>query len=190
MGVECWVLDVVPPTPLSPWRAFPSTLAGMKRTSLRGLYSPELLESRIAPATFLVTNLLDAGAGSLRAAIDGIGGVGGANDAPGADTVTFSPALFPGGAPGIITLTTGEIPISDTLKITGPGIDRLTISGNNASRIFNIADGDRVMVDPGTTYSLLQVGADVAVRLGTAGDEIVLLGVKISQLTTGWIFGA
>ena len=116
-------------------------LAAMKRISLRGLYSPELLESRIAPATFLVTTLADAGAGSLRAAIDGIGGVGGANDTPGADTITFAPALFPGGAPATITLTTGQIPILDSLAIKGAGIDKLTISGNNASRIFLIDDG-------------------------------------------------
>ena len=119
-------------------------LAGMKRTPLRGLYSPELLESRIAPATFLVTTLADAGAGSLRDA------VGLANAAASADTITFSPALFPGGAPGIITLTTGEIPITDTIKITGPGIDLLTISGNNASRIFKIADSNNAVLHPAT----------------------------------------
>ena len=124
-----------------PFVAAMSLLAAMKRKTLRGLFSPELLESRIAPATFLVTTLADAGAGSLRAAIDGIGGVGGANDTPGADTVTFAPALFPGGAPATITLTTGQIPITDSLAIKGAGIDKLTISGNDSSRIFLIDDG-------------------------------------------------
>ena len=120
----------------------------MKHIPLRGLYAPELLESRIAPATFLVTTLADAGAGSLREAI------GFANAAASADTITFSPALFPGGAPGLITLTTGEIGITDTLTIKGPGIDRLTISGNDASRIFNINDGNGAVLHPASISGL------------------------------------
>jgi hypothetical protein len=39
----------------------------MKRKILRGRYSPELLEARIAPATFIVNSLLDHGSdGTLR----------------------------------------------------------------------------------------------------------------------------
>ena len=69
----------------------------MKRTPLRGLYAPELLEARIAPATIIVTSLLDNGDGdntSLREAILL------ANDPvthSGADTITFKipAALLP-----------------------------------------------------------------------------------------------
>ena len=128
------MLDVVPPTPLSPWHPFPSTLAGMKRTHLRGLYSPELLESRIAPATFTVTNLSDAMLGSLRNVI------GIANASPGADTIAFDPAILP----GVITLSL-EINILDTLTIKGPGIDLLSVSGNDLVRIFNIGDGTALL---------------------------------------------
>ena len=141
-------------------------LAGMKRTLLRGLYSPELLESRIAPATFLVTTLADAGSGSLRAAIDGIAGVGGANDSPGADTITFAPALT-----GIITLTTGQIPIGDTLTIKGPGVDKLTISGGDVSRIFFIDDADPAVLHP-TTISGLTLLDGKAVGGGQSGGAI------------------
>src|SRR4051812_6641941 len=101
----------------------------MKRKILRGLYAPELLESRIAPATFIVNSLLDNGDGAnttLREAIVA------ANLRPGADTITFAAALFPSGAPGTITLAgAAEIDITDTITIKGPGIDRLTISGND-----------------------------------------------------------
>jgi parallel beta-helix repeat protein len=85
----------------------------------------EQLEERTVPATFTVTNLNDSGGGSLRQAILA------ANAAPGVDTITFKPGLS-----GTITLTTGEMAISDSAIIAGPGAGIITISGNNASRIF------------------------------------------------------
>ena len=111
------------------------------RRRLGGLYAPELLESRIAPATIIVTSLADDGSGgiTLREA------VGLANDTvthPGADTITFDPAVLP----GTITLTGGEILINGTLTIKGPGIDKLTVDANDLSRIFKINDsGDPVL---------------------------------------------
>src|SRR5262249_17981988 len=44
-------------------------------------------------------------------------------------------ALF--NSPQTITLTTGELALSDAVTIKGPGSNLLTVSGNNASRIFN-----------------------------------------------------
>jgi Ca2+-binding RTX toxin-like protein len=52
---------------------------------------------------------------------------------------------------------------------------------------FNLAEGDRVMLDPGTTYSLAQVGADTVIDMG-AGNQMILVGVQLSTLTPGWIF--
>ncbi len=52
------------------------------------------------------------------------------------DTITFAP-----GVTGTITLMAGELAITEALTITGPGAQRLTISGNNASRIFSIGAG-------------------------------------------------
>ncbi|MFN8540265.1 MAG: hypothetical protein U0232_22660 [Thermomicrobiales bacterium] len=43
--------------------------------------------------------------------------------------------------PSTITLTTGELGINKNLTITGPGLNKLTVSGNNASRVFNITAG-------------------------------------------------
>lgn len=84
------------------------------------------LEDRTLPTTFTVMNLNDSGADSLRDCISK------ANAASGADTVDFKAGLT-----GTITLTTGEIAISQGLTIVGPGSSQLSISGNNASRIFN-----------------------------------------------------
>src|SRR5262245_27652700 len=66
----------------------------------------EALGERIVPSTFHVTTLADAGDGSLRAA------VAGANIHPGADTVVFDDGLT-----GTIALTSGEIDITDDLKV-------------------------------------------------------------------------
>jgi hypothetical protein len=48
---------------------------------------------------------------------------------------------------------------------------------------------DRIHLDPGTTYTVSQVGADVVIDLG-AGSKTVLAGVTLATLPSGWIFGA
>ncbi|WP_372782596.1 NF038122 family metalloprotease [Phenylobacterium sp.] len=53
---------------------------------------------------------------------------------------------------------------------------------------FNLAEGDRVMLDPGTTFTVSQVGADTVIDFG-AGNEMILVGVQMSTLTGNWIFG-
>jgi Ca2+-binding RTX toxin-like protein len=54
---------------------------------------------------------------------------------------------------------------------------------------FKLAEGDRVMLDPGTTYTLSQVGADTVLDMG-GGHQMILVGVPMSSLSSGWIFGA
>jgi serralysin len=61
------------------------------------------------------------------------------------------------------------------------GIDRVTD--------FNLAEGDRVQLDPGTTYTVSQVGADTVIDMG-GGGQMILAGVSMQSLTGGWIFGA
>lgn len=79
-------------------------------------------------ASLVVTSLADSGPGSLRTAIAG------ANDG---DVVTFSIS-------GTITSLTGELLIGKSLDIVGPSPTKLAVSGNNASRVFNIAGGASV----------------------------------------------
>jgi hypothetical protein len=45
-----------------------------------------------------------------------------------------------------ITLTSGELVIDKSLDIEGLGAERLTVSGNHASRIFDISDGVTVTI--------------------------------------------
>ncbi|WP_206814361.1 PEP-CTERM sorting domain-containing protein [Chroococcus sp. FPU101] len=77
-------------------------------------------------ALFNVTNLFDSGVGSLRQAILD------SNAMAGADTIQFS------GVTGTITLTRGELSITDNLTINGPGANNFSVSGNNNSRVFYI----------------------------------------------------
>jgi hypothetical protein len=84
-------------------------------------------------ANFTVTTTADSGAGSLRQAILD------ANANGVADTIDFDASL----AGQTITLTSGQLEITDDVTITGDiDGDRkadITISGNNASRIFYIS---------------------------------------------------
>lgn len=86
-----------------------------------------------APAAiFTVTNTGDAGPGSLRQA------VADANAAPGDDSIDFAPALDG----ETITLTTGQITLSSNIAIDASTLaSGITISGNNASRIFEVPEG-------------------------------------------------
>jgi len=82
-------------------------------------------------ATFTVTSLADSGAGSLRAAIAS------ANQAAGADTIVFQPALN-----GTITLTSGPLAITDSLTLAGPGSSRVTIEANGTNRAFRLENAN------------------------------------------------
>ena len=62
------------------------------------------------------------------------------------DAITFAPNLTSGGPAGI-TLTLGELAITDSLSIEGPGAALLTIDGGDASRIFNIDNGSGALID-------------------------------------------
>ncbi len=61
-----------------------------------------------------------------------------ANGLAGADTIVFAPSLDG----KIITLSLGELAITDSVTIQGPGATNLTIDGDNLSRIFNVDDGN------------------------------------------------
>ena len=94
------------------------------------------LEDRILLSALSVTNALDDGSnGSLRWAVEQ------ANSLVGADTITFDPMIF--STPQKITLTAGQLELTDvaTTTITGPGADLLSISGNDASRVFLVNTG-------------------------------------------------
>jgi hypothetical protein len=112
----------------------------------------------VAAPVETVTNLDDAGPGSLRQAVADV-------DAGG--TVAFAPSLS-----GTITLTSGEIEIGKGVTVDGPGAQQLTVSGNDSSRIFNVNTADDVTVE-GLT---LTEGRNAPALMGARGGAVAKFG--------------
>jgi hypothetical protein len=93
----------------------------------------EILEDRTVPSTLTVLNNLDSGAGSLRDAI---------TSAESGDTIVFAPSLNG----QTITLASGELAISKSLDIEGPGASLLAVSGNRAGRVFDVSQNQKTVV--------------------------------------------
>ncbi len=108
-----------------------------RRRSARRIRRPilESLEARQLLATFTVMSTADdGGSGTLRYAI------GEANAASTPSTIDFKL----GTSPATITLTQGQLEVDNYfygITIDGPGASMLTISGNDASRVFEVGFG-------------------------------------------------
>jgi hypothetical protein len=122
----------------------------------------EALEERRLPSLFTVTNLHNAGAGSLRSAIRQ------ANTAAGADTIQFAAGLT-----GTVRLTGGELAITDKVSVLGPGAGVLKISGNHVSRVFTVAAGVRANL----ANLAITEGIAPGVSVSTAGGAILNNGI-------------
>src|SRR5262249_7806459 len=92
-------------------------------------------------ATTIVTNANDSGPGSLRQALV---------DANDGDTITFA-------VRGTIVLTSGGLPITKNLTISGPGTDQLSIYGNQALLVSEIFP-DKTATISGLTIRNGQIG--------------------------------
>jgi hypothetical protein len=101
-------------------------------------------------ATLVVTNMADSGPGSLRQAILDNESLGGGS------TIIFSNTPS-----GSITLVSGELGVTNDLTILGPGSSVLTVSGNNASRVFRIQAGTVSISDLTIACGQVTAGAGV-----------------------------
>ncbi|MBH8564824.1 cadherin-like domain-containing protein [Nostoc sp. CENA67] len=130
----------------------------------------------------VVTNTNDSGEGSLRQAILN------ANANPGADTITFAGSVFTDATPDTITLTSGELVITDDVTIQGTGANQLTVSGNNASRVFNISNsGTDATIDALTIANGNSInGGGILIN---SNASLVLTNSTISNNNSGGNFG-
>jgi len=111
-----------------------------------------MLEDRTVLSPLLVSNTHDSGPGSLRAAVT-------AADASPGSTIDFAPGLH-----GTIRLTSGDLPVSASVTIDGPGQNKLAVSGTGASRIFDISGSANVSIS----------GLTITDGLATSGGGILV----------------
>jgi hypothetical protein len=144
----------------STFRGWNGACSGMGACTVT-MYADQNITATFATATptiFTVNTLDDSGAGSMRQAIID------ANANAGDDFIFFQSGLS-----GAITLTSGQLAITDSVVLDGPGANVLAISGNNASRIFKI--------NPGTIGTVaingltLKEGNDVS---GEGGGAVII----------------
>jgi beta-glucanase (GH16 family)/Ca2+-binding RTX toxin-like protein len=72
----------------------------------------------------------------------------------------------------------------------GAGADifhMISAGGHDRITDFSRAEGDRLQVEAGLTWSVSQIGADTVVTLSD-GSDVVLSGVSMGSLSGGWIF--
>ncbi len=92
-----------------------------------------LAAGSVRGATFTVTRTDDRAASCLLGDCSLREAVNAANASPGADVINFNNALL-----GHTITLDSQIVISDAVTINGPSATLLTVSGNNATRIFRI----------------------------------------------------
>jgi hypothetical protein len=136
-------------------------------------------------------DMVDAadGSTSLREAIAAT------NAMPGPDEIVFD---FGQDGPATILLTNGELQITDSLTINGPGANLLTIdaSGNDpnpmvhdgkGSRIFNIDDGNSLIDTPFTIVAATLTGGDATVEGGAIfSRETVTIATSVISGNSVW----
>ncbi len=102
---------------------------GCHRARRRRRFAPNLLalEARALLSTLTVTNDNDSGTGSLRYELGA---------ASAGDTIKFSPKAY-----GTITLTSGPLQVATNVDIKGPGSNKVTVSGDDKSTVFDVQSG-------------------------------------------------
>jgi len=72
---------------------------------------------------------------------------------------------------------------------SGADVFHLSVgSGEDLVIDFRAAEGDRVMLDLGATYSVVQAGADVVISVGGGSGRMVLQDTVLATLPSNWLF--
>lgn len=158
----------------------------------------EVLESRQLLTTFTVNSLLDTGDAlpgdgvaddgngnvTLRAAIEEANALGGANTIEFSAVDATGAVNFHDATPDIIALSGTQLDISSDITLSGPGADLLTVSGNNASRIFEITNGNHDVTFDSLTIADGNSGGGAAIRNPTSAGIVTIRDSVISGNTS------
>ncbi|HEX3131376.1 MAG TPA: IPTL-CTERM sorting domain-containing protein [Thermoanaerobaculia bacterium] len=120
-------------------------------------------------ATFTVSNLDDSGPGSLRQAILD------SNGAAGADAIDFQAGLT-----GAIVLSSGQLVVTDSVDIQGPGALDLAVTGLGDSRLFYLYSGQALIDVTISGLTLAGGNADHGGAIADLGENLVLDSVAIT----------
>jgi fibronectin-binding autotransporter adhesin len=141
--------------------------AARRNSPDRKLKLEHLEDRRVLSTLTVVSNLDNGSAGTLRAEIA---------QASSGDTIVFASSVHN------ITLSS-QLVVSKNLSIQGPGANRLTISGNNSSRIFDVNGSAYVQI---SGVTLTQGRETVSVEgdgggaiLNETGSTLVLSNVSV-----------
>jgi hypothetical protein len=138
---------------------------------------PESLENRRLLSALTVTTAADSGAGSLRAEIAA---------AKSGDSIDFASSL----KGKTITLTSGELLINKGLTIQGLGAAQLTISGGNASRVFDVTSSQPVVLTGLTISNVYIINAAGGGIYEASGSNLTVSACTISNCHAGPAGGA
>jgi predicted outer membrane repeat protein len=129
-----------------------------------------VIASAAHAATFTVTNTDDLGPGSLRQAVED------ANTAAGTDVINFQIATLP----DAIVLISGELLVTDSVDIQGPGAANLVVTGNTSSRVFHLENGAAVIDVTISGLNLSSGSATQGAGIFDAGENLVLDSVLLT----------
>jgi len=101
------------------------------RAAANGLSLVCAVSVAVQASILTVTNTNDNGPGSLRQALV---------NANVGDTIDAT------GIGGVITLTSGELPVNNSVIINGPGADLLVVDGNGAGTVFRVMSSGPVTI--------------------------------------------
>lgn len=79
--------------------------------------------------------------------------------------------------------------LGDDTLTGGAGADRFRIAvggGHDIVKDFSLAEGDKVLLAPGTTYTVADAGGHAVVTLA-GGESLALMGVTSASLTGDWV---
>ena len=142
-----------------------------------------ILSSAAISATYTVNTLADNGTGgcdvtecTLREAIAASSGMG-------ADTIVFDSTLT-----GTIVLVNQLYIGFNDLQILGPGPEKITVSGNNATRVFRLFGGNIVIKGLTIAYGKVGRASGAGVFISNSnGNGVVLEDLRIIGNVTNFI---